>query len=176
MHQQVQPDWMTSRDTCHDIHIDLDTQEQRWIFCQLLKSSHIPPFLVNALVGDCIMPLIPSWNTDQGVEHVCRLRCWTAWLRDEDDEWDICTRYYLQMLGACDGVCMLGPERWWTMSMQGKVRGNPDGGLHWYWRANCSQHIDIGVKDSSNYLVAGSLWNIPQDSWSQITSLGKVND
>lgn len=34
------------------------------------------------------------------------------------------------------------------------------------WRANRSSEQGIGVKGSSNHLVAGFSWSFPQDSWS----------
>ena len=42
---------------------------------------------------------------------------------------------------------VLGPERWWTMPEKGKLRGNSDGGLQRYWRANRSSYLGIGAKD-----------------------------
>ena len=49
---------------------------------------------------------------------------------------------------------------------KGKVRGNFVGGSQRYRRANRSSHVDIGAKNESNHLVAGSFRSFPQDSWS----------
>ncbi len=75
---------------------------------------------------------------------------------------------------VCIRAQMLGPERWWTMLEQGKARGNSGGGSKRYWRANRSLNLGIGAKDSSNHLVAGSLF--PQDSRSWTALSGKAND
>lgn len=167
---------MTCDEICHGIRIELNARKYHWILCQLFTVHGVYLFLL-------IYPLETIWRrSSRLVTRTKELNICSGWDVGQHDGLmkvmicDISTVYYHQMLRTCDVACMLGPERWWTMFMKGKVRGNPDGGLHWYWRANCSQYINIGVKDSSNHLVAGSLWNVLQDSWSHTTSPGKVID
>jgi len=81
-----------------------------------------------------------------------------------------------QLWLVCVWAHALGPERWWTMPGKNKVRGNSDGSLLRYWRANRSSYLGIGAKDQSNHLVAGSLRSFPQDSWMCLVSLCKAND
>ena len=44
-------------------------------------------------------------------------------------------------------VYVLGPERWWTISEEGKARGNSCACSKRYWRANYSTDLIIGAKD-----------------------------
>ena len=95
------------------------------------------PFFINVVVGDYQMPLIPSWNTDQGVEHVFRLRCWTAWLRDEDNDWDMCTRYNLHLWGlAVEHACY-----------------DPKGGELCLWRSKSEETLMVDYSDADVQIV-----------------------
>jgi len=83
----------------------------------------------------------PSWNTDQGVKQTrkggdmvastslvlkgrCKMHLWCAHVKSYFD----LPNTDRPSVG-CVGVCLFGPERWWTMPEQGEARGNPGGGL-----------------------------------------------
>jgi len=50
---------------------------------------------------------------------------------------------YSQLSMVCVQVCMIRPERWWTMLAKNEVRRNSDGGSYRYWRANRSSYVGI---------------------------------
>ena len=81
---------------------------------------------------------------------------------------------------------LLGPDRWWTIVVQGEAERKFGGSSKRCWRANRSWEMTIGAKDQSNHLVAGSLRNFSQDSCSSalpvtgakktLVRFGRAND
>ena len=83
----------------------------------------------------------PSWNTDQGVQHVrkslgctkpkgeIKVKAISWWLRCDLNANSAQHRPVIIALQCgCERAYMLGPERWWTMPEQDEARGNSGGG------------------------------------------------
>jgi len=56
------------------------------------------------------------------------------------------------------------PDNWWSILELVDVTWYVIEDLDRCWRANRSCDLRIGAKDSSNQLVAGSDWNVPENS------------
>jgi len=69
-------------------------------------------------------------------------------------------------LGRCPykRIIFLIPDNWWSFLELADDAWYAFEGLDRCWRANHSCNLRKGAKDSSNQLVAGSNWNVPENS------------
>jgi len=64
----------------------------------------------------------------------------------------------------CIRTIFLIPDNWWSILELADVTWYVIEGLDRCWRANRSCDLRIVAKDSSNQLVAGSIWSVPKNS------------